>query len=154
MIMTKIGRNDACPCGSGKKYKRCCLVVAEAQASQECEKERDQAHLCEFCGHGYGREGFAIANEFDKRLNKVSDLFRSGKIDEAVAMGLEVMNSLPDENAGLAQSAKVYKARDDFKKAIDDYRTAAAFEKLELRECGETSLSHAEATMHQETTDH
>src|ERR1700688_239056 len=22
---TKVGRNDACPCGSGKKYKRCCL---------------------------------------------------------------------------------------------------------------------------------
>lgn len=21
----KIGRNEACPCGSGKKYKRCCL---------------------------------------------------------------------------------------------------------------------------------
>jgi hypothetical protein len=21
----KIGRNDPCPCGSGKKYKRCCL---------------------------------------------------------------------------------------------------------------------------------
>ena len=23
---TKIGRNDLCPCGSGKKYKFCCLV--------------------------------------------------------------------------------------------------------------------------------
>lgn len=23
--MAKIGRNDACPCGSGMKYKRCCL---------------------------------------------------------------------------------------------------------------------------------
>lgn len=23
--MAKIGRNDACPCGSGKKYKKCCL---------------------------------------------------------------------------------------------------------------------------------
>lgn len=22
----KIGRNDPCPCGSGKKYKKCCLV--------------------------------------------------------------------------------------------------------------------------------
>ncbi|MEQ1784803.1 MAG: SEC-C metal-binding domain-containing protein, partial [Hyphomonadaceae bacterium] len=22
---TKIGRNDPCPCGSGKKYKKCCL---------------------------------------------------------------------------------------------------------------------------------
>jgi uncharacterized protein YecA (UPF0149 family) len=21
----RIGRNDACPCGSGKKYKQCCL---------------------------------------------------------------------------------------------------------------------------------
>ena len=21
----KIGRNDSCPCGSGKKYKNCCL---------------------------------------------------------------------------------------------------------------------------------
>ncbi len=23
---TKIGRNDPCPCGSGKKYKRCCAA--------------------------------------------------------------------------------------------------------------------------------
>ena len=22
--MEKIGRNDPCPCGSGKKYKKCC----------------------------------------------------------------------------------------------------------------------------------
>ena len=22
---TKIGRNDPCPCGSGKKFKRCCM---------------------------------------------------------------------------------------------------------------------------------
>ena len=22
----KIGRNDPCPCGSGKKYKQCCLL--------------------------------------------------------------------------------------------------------------------------------
>lgn len=23
----KIGRNDACPCGSGKKYKKCCMAA-------------------------------------------------------------------------------------------------------------------------------
>jgi SWIM/SEC-C metal-binding protein len=22
----KVGRNDLCPCGSGKKYKKCCLI--------------------------------------------------------------------------------------------------------------------------------
>lgn len=27
--MIKTGRNDPCPCGSGKKYKKCCLVSAE-----------------------------------------------------------------------------------------------------------------------------
>jgi uncharacterized protein YecA (UPF0149 family) len=24
----KIGRNDPCPCGSGKKYKKCCGAAA------------------------------------------------------------------------------------------------------------------------------
>src|SRR6516162_1066287 len=28
--MTKTGRNDPCPCGSGKKYKHCCLKKDEA----------------------------------------------------------------------------------------------------------------------------
>ncbi len=23
--MSKIGRNEPCPCGSGKKYKKCCI---------------------------------------------------------------------------------------------------------------------------------
>ena len=30
--MAKIGRNDPCPCGSGKKYKKCCLASDEAAA--------------------------------------------------------------------------------------------------------------------------
>lgn len=41
----KIGRNDACPCGSGKKYKRCCAnapapepVPSKQPASGEKEK--------------------------------------------------------------------------------------------------------------------
>jgi preprotein translocase subunit SecA len=25
---SKVGRNDPCPCGSGKKYKKCCGVSA------------------------------------------------------------------------------------------------------------------------------
>ena len=42
----KVGRNDPCPCGSGKKYKHCCYAkdsvkheepVIEAEASAEPE---------------------------------------------------------------------------------------------------------------------
>jgi SEC-C motif len=25
----KVGRNDPCPCGSGRKWKRCCLLTGE-----------------------------------------------------------------------------------------------------------------------------
>jgi preprotein translocase subunit SecA len=28
----KVGRNDPCPCGSGKKYKKCCLPREEVRA--------------------------------------------------------------------------------------------------------------------------
>jgi hypothetical protein len=28
-VEAKVGRNDPCPCGSGKKYKKCCLNVDE-----------------------------------------------------------------------------------------------------------------------------
>jgi len=27
-VQAKVGRNDPCPCGSGKKYKQCCLAKA------------------------------------------------------------------------------------------------------------------------------
>lgn len=26
-MQEKIGRNDPCPCGSGKKYKQCCFLT-------------------------------------------------------------------------------------------------------------------------------
>jgi hypothetical protein len=29
----KLGRNDPCPCGSGKKYKHCCLNAGNAQVA-------------------------------------------------------------------------------------------------------------------------
>jgi len=37
-FMTKIGRNAPCPCGSGKKYKKCCLgKVDPTQAVPESD---------------------------------------------------------------------------------------------------------------------
>jgi hypothetical protein len=31
--MSKAGRNDLCPCGSGKKFKRCCAHKVERSTS-------------------------------------------------------------------------------------------------------------------------
>jgi len=31
-MTTKVGRNRLCPCGSGKKYKKCCMAKRQAPA--------------------------------------------------------------------------------------------------------------------------
>jgi hypothetical protein len=37
----KAGRNDLCPCGSGKKFKRCCLLAIPASDSSPWKDQRD-----------------------------------------------------------------------------------------------------------------
>ena len=39
-IPKKVGRNEPCPCGSGKKYKKCCAVAAVSQSAQLSHSER------------------------------------------------------------------------------------------------------------------
>ncbi|MDD5759602.1 MAG: SEC-C domain-containing protein [Desulfobulbaceae bacterium] len=38
--MTKIGRNDQCPCGSGHKYKRCCLPKNQAKQNAQLQPQK------------------------------------------------------------------------------------------------------------------
>jgi methionyl aminopeptidase len=36
--MKKMGRNELCPCGSGKKFKKCCLLKTHAPASADADQ--------------------------------------------------------------------------------------------------------------------
>ena len=38
-----VGRNDPCPCGSGRKYKHCCLEKDEAKARAARDKAAAKA---------------------------------------------------------------------------------------------------------------
>lgn len=38
--MNKVGRNEQCPCGSGLKYKRCCLQKNEAAQSAQLQAQK------------------------------------------------------------------------------------------------------------------
>jgi uncharacterized protein YecA (UPF0149 family) len=38
-----VGRNEPCPCGSGRKYKQCCLDKDEAKARKARAKEAEKA---------------------------------------------------------------------------------------------------------------
>jgi hypothetical protein len=43
--MSKIGRNEACPCGSGRKFKRCCLGKQQEQTANLTEVQKAQISL-------------------------------------------------------------------------------------------------------------
>jgi len=43
--MAKIGRNEACPCGSGRKFKRCCLGKQQEQTANLTEVQKAQISL-------------------------------------------------------------------------------------------------------------
>ena len=38
-MKSKIGRNDPCPCGSGKKYKKCCLPKEQQRSVAAARKD-------------------------------------------------------------------------------------------------------------------
>jgi preprotein translocase subunit SecA len=39
----KVGPNDPCPCGSGLKYKKCCMLKDEAQLQKEAEQNKTKS---------------------------------------------------------------------------------------------------------------
>ena len=50
----QVGRNDPCPCGSGKKYKKCCLAKDEAAARQEyAQRAEAQRELAQVFGEQF-----------------------------------------------------------------------------------------------------
>jgi hypothetical protein len=56
----KVGRNEPCPCGSGKKFKRCCLLTApmSATAPRASVHEHDERVMAEVLA--YGRRRFGV----------------------------------------------------------------------------------------------
>lgn len=121
--MSKPGRNDPCPCGSGKKYKRCCLHQHEAAAA-----ERAAAAAAEAAAQppppGFVWEG---DNELDDASNRVVDLVHAGQLDEAEQAARELLVRYPDVHDGFERLAMVYEARGDRAQAAEYYRKALAF---------------------------
>ncbi len=48
--MAQPGRNDPCPCGSGKKYKQCHLTEDRGQSMERADRARDQLSRLEAMG--------------------------------------------------------------------------------------------------------
>ncbi|HZB93243.1 MAG TPA: SEC-C metal-binding domain-containing protein [Stellaceae bacterium] len=120
--MAKIGRNEPCPCGSGKKYKRCCLAKdakAEIRALAAAAPAAPPHHHLGFCDDCYA--ALAVAS------NAVLDLIEAGKLDDAEADAHALIDRFPDAHDGLARLGLVHELRGDHRQAVDCYRKVIAF---------------------------
>jgi tetratricopeptide (TPR) repeat protein len=122
--MAKTGRNDPCPCDSGKKYKRCCLEK-DATSEREQRERHLQDHHCQECGADGMVAGFVTTDDallLDEMSNGVPTLIRAGKLDEAERAAHRLLERFPDTHDGHDRLGMVYEARGEPKNAADCYR--------------------------------
>jgi len=120
--MAKLGRNQPCHCGSGKKYKVCCLPKDEAAAAEAAEARRLAAQ---------SSPSIPLSDDdgLDEASNHVVKLIKQGKLDEAEKEARELLVGFPYVYDGYDRLAMVARARGDSKAAAEYYRQAIAFMK-------------------------
>lgn len=135
--MPKTGRNDPCPCGSGKKYKHCCLekdraaelapavaqrVALQAQKTNLVALRKDyQDELLET------ETTLREAQALDAASNAVVDLVHAGRLDEAEQAARELLVRYPEVHDGYDRLGMVHEARGQFREAADCYRLVIEF---------------------------
>lgn len=118
-FVAKIGRNQPCPCGSGKKYKRCCGAAsapsrATAAPAATANLTREPRWIIEDDG-------------LDDLSNSVLDLVDERRFDEALAVCRRLLDEFPDVHDGFDRSGIVHAAMGNHALAGDFFRKAQAF---------------------------
>src|SRR4051794_4239753 len=132
--MAKPGRNDPCLCGSGKKYKKCCLpkdevIEREQHAKVEARRaESDAAHrlnlrkLRDDIAAGLAGTEDAHEDELTRASNAAADLVRAGKLDEAEQAARDLLVRFTQVHDGYDRLGMVHEARGENHQAADCYR--------------------------------
>ena len=81
--MTTVGRNDPCPCGSGRKFKHCCLRVQDVEDNLRVRLRSAEGVLVpalfSYAAQEFGREFFDEAWDEFFLWNDVPDDVESSK---------------------------------------------------------------------------
>ena len=108
--MGTISGNDFCPCGSGKKYKKCCLGKNEIAAP----KQKPAALKI-------------VPTDIDGLSNHANDLIRAGRWGQAAAVCQRLKVEFPEELDAEQRLGELYEAKGDYALALQ--WTQAALDK-------------------------
>jgi tetratricopeptide (TPR) repeat protein len=123
--MAKIRRNEPCPCGSGKKYKHCCLQQQEVAAARALAAAAVRPTIDVEIADSLAR--FDAEGELAAASNAAVDLVNEGKLDEAEQVARDLLKRFPDVHDGWDRLGMVYEARGDNRQAADCYRKIIEF---------------------------
>ena len=140
--MSKVGRNDPCPCGSGRKYKQCCLLsessgsvastAAQSAALDPVAARYNRAVSAHVDGdldgaiRGYREVLGQTPEHVDARYNLALALGTQGKLEEAVASYRLALARRPDFVEARSNLGHLLHALGRLDEAIDCYRAALA----------------------------
>lgn len=114
--MSKIGRNEPCPCKSGKKYKKCC--EANEPVIRAGPTLKSKPFYFEYDDH-------------DEKLvsdsNHVVDLINEGKYEEAELAAKKLLVDYPEVHDGFERLGALYEKTGDQVQAILMYQKALNF---------------------------
>ena len=118
------GRNDPCPCGSGKKYKKCCLdkdkeaVAKQAVSPRAAPPTRAAWDRLSPSEQDEIAEG---AQELDDISNGALDKIEAGRYEEAEKLCDELLRDYPDVIDGHDRLGMLRVAQGRFQEAADHY---------------------------------
>jgi tetratricopeptide (TPR) repeat protein len=130
----KVGRNDPCPCGSGKKYKKCCLDKDAEDARNRPTPPRvhrpspkDSVPL-PVAPPKVAYDAIEFGDDdLDELSNYIVDLIHSGELDRAERSCNTLDRLFPDTIDCLDRRAMLLEARGQNKLAAEYYRRAAEY---------------------------
>jgi len=125
--MAKIGRNDACPCGSGKKHKKCCLVAESSLPLSPVEPTEPHHPACHCCGSPLDDSLDADPiDELNDRADHILDELLDGRLDSAEALCHDFLRDFPGEAEGLDLLSMVCEERGQRARALELLRQASS----------------------------
>lgn len=104
-IQVKISRNDPCPCGSGKKYKKCCGTSEKSLSTSKSEAD-------------------GLTPEINNQLVSAEKLYRIGQYINAAAICNQILVRRPDHVAALCLLGRIALWHGESSKATELFKAA------------------------------
>ncbi len=125
--MITVARNHPCPCGSGTKYKLCCLGKQEAELREAKRKrlEEERARLWAT------RYKVILDDPLDLLSNQARVLIAESRLDEAERVCQQLLAEYPEYIDGLERTAQLHEAHGDIQAAADTWRQVLAMAKTQ-----------------------